>query len=142
MTGHQFLKVKLNVHTYRLVGTVDYPDKVKRRFYVEKMVGQLKKMDLMVKTRIAPATAHNHEYVEILAKHRPVERFVAIAWVHPRGGGDDYRVQMKITADDLTGAKKAVKEELVKKFHSQITNDFTIKKVKKFGKNAKGWVEK
>lgn len=133
MAGHQWLKKRINYNTYVVVGTVDYADKVKRKFYVDAMVAKIKKDGHMAKTRVVPPTQHYHGYVEILAKQKPLLYFSGIAWVHPRGGGDDYQVRVKTRAENLTEAKKQIREHLIKKLHTAplMADDFTLKQVKR-----------
>ncbi len=127
--SHQWLpKKKLNTRTYVVVGTVDYEDKVKRKFYVDKMMGILKKHGYMAKSRVA-----SKNVVEILAKEKPLNKYDGVAWVHPLGGGDDFRVKVTVKAENLTEAKAMVRKHLIEKNHTHkaMADDFSIKRVKK-----------
>ena len=133
MSGHQFFKKKITNKQWVMIGTVDYDDPIKEKFYVNKMIGILESKDLLAKSRVVKAASHHHGYIEILTKAKSLNHYEGTAWVHPRGGGDDYSVRIKTQAENLTVAKKQVREHLLKKFHTNPNqvNDFTLKKVNK-----------
>lgn len=127
---HQwFNDKKTNSRTYVVIGIVDYKDRVERKFYVQKMEGIAKKHGFLVKTRDVPKSNR----VEILAKEVPLYKYKGVAWIHPPGGGDDYQVGVTTHAENLTIAKKQVRDYLIKKMHTapMMADDFSIKKVKK-----------
>jgi hypothetical protein len=131
MSGHQLLHVVVTDH-WKRVGTVDYEDKVKKKFYLDKLLGILKKKGLLTKTRTASYQG-KWDYIEIFARKKPLNKYAGIAWVHPKGGGDDYTVNVKTEAENLTIAKKQVREHLIEKLHTapRTADDFTIKQVKR-----------
>ena len=47
-----------------------------------------------------------------------------VAWIHPKEGGDDYRVDMTYTSNDKSWVEKDVKKWL--KRRSDVINDFKI----------------
>ena len=63
-----------------------------------------------------------------MAEDGTIRYFEAVAWVHPDGGGDDYIVDVQLAQDSLADAKREV-EKALKKRHSAILDDYTIKEV-------------
>ena len=133
MSGHQFLKKKITNKQWVMIGTVDYDDPVKRKFYVDKMIGILENRDLLAKSRYVKAAPNRHGYTEILTKAKTLNHYEGTAWIHPRGGGDDYPIHVKTQAETLEVAKKQTREHLLKKFHTNPNqvDDFILKKVNK-----------
>lgn len=58
-----------------------------------------------------------------------MKEYRVLAWIHPKRGGDDYQVELNITAENKKIAEKMVRKWLRKK--SDIENDFRFTKVKK-----------
>lgn len=63
---------------------------------------------------------------------RNMKEYVAKAWVHPKKGGDDYQVVLKVDARDSNHAKYVVEKWLEKR--SAITDDYVITPAKKLGR--------
>jgi hypothetical protein len=58
---------------------------------------------------------------------KPLKKFEAIAWIHPKNGGDDYQTKLEIKATNKVHAKKAIEEWIRER--SAITTDYKLKEV-------------
>ena len=57
-----------------------------------------------------------------------MKKFIAIGWVHPKRGGDDYPFELKLETTSKKHFKSLVKQVLAKR--SACPDDFQIKEVK------------
>ena len=107
------------------VGTVDESDAVKRKFYLTKMVGQVKKAGYEVKTVETDNHIPKRTVIDIFIKVPSQKIFKIEIWVHPKNGGDDYKLFGTIKCKDKKACEKEV-QRILKKEGSHIFNDYCI----------------
>jgi len=132
---HQWFELDkpLSTRAFRMVGTCDYhPNKAKTEDVTKQMVARLKKHGLQAKVEW-DSYGTTHHYSKIYAKDTPLKKFKGVAWVHPKGGGDDYSINITVSAPSLAEAKKDVRKHLIQKYHTheKMADDFSIKEVKR-----------
>ncbi len=82
--------------------------------------GELTKKKFKAFVKKHPAVAH---ILRIENKTLQLKSFKFIAWVHPKKGGDDYRIEIDQVGDTLQAAKKNLEDYL--STISSVTDDYT-----------------
>lgn len=130
MATQWFPKTKISDKAPTNIGLVDEKDPVKRKFYLTKMLGQLKAKypDLTVTTVESEDPMRKIPLIHIFVqapKQPELKKFKFLAWIHPRGGGDDYEIEGTTKAENEDEAKKQI-EKYLKRKGSHVTNDYCL----------------
>lgn len=118
-------------YEYVLLGIIETADKVERKFYLTKMTGMLKKKGFEIDIREFTNAVTGNPEINIYARSpqpKPMQKYTAVAWVHPEGGGDDYCLDCKITAENDKECEKEIRR-ILKRRRSHVLDDYTFKKV-------------